>query len=383
MNTSIASQPEVSLLQLVQRFVLQTITLSGAMAAWLSIVVVSLAYLLPSGVIRLSDGSLIHGNSGVFSDFPLDMLLRVITLLFCVAAFPGTLVPMSEDERFTWFIHVALAWMTCLLGSVGWLWAMDFVQIADIKWSLDWRTFALLLAGVFLSAMPAAVVYAADPKRRLTALIVLLAGWLVTQGSVVLLLHLAQKSGEPSADPLLGRMLSAGGFKIGVLLVALLYIAVVMASVLPATAKQRRDVGGVLVLVWFVVVTLLLFAQLVDERITLFPGREIALANDWTVWILSSLTAERERITVSGVEFSCVVLTTFVAPFVSWLGMPWHEGRRGRVALAMFVATVVVLAVLNGLDVFRSGLGLLAHIARNYDGPHLLPDFAADWLAGR
>lgn len=349
---------------------------SAAMFAWLLIVLLMLAYILPAGV---ADDEFLPVRKGVFSALPLNMLLGTITVVYFACVLPALLLPMNEDQRFTWFLHVAFGWMACLLGSVAWLYSLDFLRVDAISLAYGWRALALILAGVFATPMMICLLITIETRRRLTAIASLFAGWILMQLAVVAVLRFSNSQPADVIVPIH----NTDWVKVAAPLAALLYVAMAMAVTVPTTPKAKREAAGFLGLVWCFLLALVLLYQLINGHIALLTEQKYYLSDTLAARVLSCLATDAQAIPLALSEFVCVSLTAFIAPFIAWLGMPWLEGRRVSVGMAMLAGATIILFFVCRSFSFSDGLTIFPHLWQSYDGPHLLPNDLADWVRGQ
>ena len=292
-------------------------------ALWAGFLLLVFALGLPAGI-----------PDGLFCNFEINVLLGILTLVYFAALLPMLLLPLDNDQRFTWFLYAGYGWLFCLLGSVAALRWRGIVEIEDLAFQMGQKATASGLAALFLVPMAASLFLTSQPRRRVAALVTLLVAWLAAE-----VVCLAQGPGASNTERFALVMLSA------------LWVLVVVSVVLPTTAQLRQDLFNSLMLLWWLLLTASLCLQLVRGRISVVEG------DGWE-------------------SFVCLLITTLLAPMVGWMGMPWTAGRRFAWGICLTLALALVLLAVFAYPV-NADLSLTEHVWRNYDGPNLLPWKAA------
>lgn len=333
---------------------------SAIMAAWLATVLFALAYVLPQDG-RLDNG-VVSTEKGIYGDFAVQKLLGVITALYYLCMLPLMLLPLKDDERFTWFLYTAFGWMACLLGSVGLLWNLEILEMKSLPLTIGWRLLALVLAAVFVVSMGATFAIRTDGRRRLTCLVILLVGWLIIQGGSLAYLNYLDAE---------ARAADFSNVKTALIMASLLYVALGISTTLPETPQMRRELSGFLILVWCFLLASILCYQMLTGAVRLVADEEVSQARAPGSWLVGLLGSPAQATSSGLVEFGCIVATLFVAPVVGWLGMPWTKGRRLAWGLCLFLAAAFVFWASCAFP-FHNNHNLISHLYENYDGQHLL-----------
>lgn len=321
-----ASEP---LLQVSLGWVFRLVMSAALQAVWLGMILFVLALILPPTT-----------GDGVNTNFSLNELLAMLTIAFYLPVIPLLLLPTADDERFTWFLFTAYGWILCLLGSVAALRIGGQLQLGEAPAFLEPRAVAAVIAGLCVLPLLASLFLPIENFRRLTGVVLLLLGGMALGVEALGITHVAARSAEWLGEP----SPSAGMAQVLLLLLALLWVIVVASTVLPAEGF-RGHVLGLSLLMWFFLLAGLLCWQLLRQEVAIVrgEGREV---------------------------FYCLVITIFVAPFVSWLGMPWTKGRR-LVWTACLLAAAVGVASFVQWARFDTGLNVIDQVWAKYDGPRL------------
>ncbi|MFO0944400.1 MAG: hypothetical protein U1D30_00410 [Planctomycetota bacterium] len=309
----------------------------ACMAGWLSFALLVLALLIPPREhSHLIDefGASFHGMQ---TDFPLHVLLGVITVTYYLALFPTLLLPLEDDDRFSWFVHTAYGWILCLFGSLAFLWYRGLLAGSKVivPWS-EW-TGAAILVLLFLVPMIALFFSQFSAERRFRFLVGLAAGWALCE---VLYLGLNRLPGGNWF------FIHAGMFQILLTLLAALTGIFILVFAPSQTKDRRRQVLVVALLAWLFVLAAILCFQLTHQRLWIEGG------DGWEV-------------------FLCLVVSVLIAPFVSFLGMPGNRESRWGWFSCLALATCTMLYLLTSSRITQSKGGVLRHVWQHYDGPHL------------
>lgn len=313
------------------RWLVRWIGASGTMLAWTGIVLLFAALWTPGKL-----------SKGLSCDMGLNQLMGGITMVYYLAVLPLFLIPTRDDEQFTWFVVTALGWIGCLLCSVLFLRGAGQLSMDGLP-DINRTTMLGMLAGIFAIGVLVSVFGGGEPQRRLwsaTALTVI--GGLVCTAAVIdkgryLRQFIEGRLGfepEPAMEAIV-----LGAF-------AAIVVFVAWAFVLSRLENPTQAFGLMLLVLGFGLAGLLAYG-LLRGGVRLRPS---AGAN----------------------EFRCLVATAVIAPFFSWLGMPWTRG--GRIGwIAGFVLAGVGVAYLTDTAVFAGGRSFIDQLWTQYDGPHLMP----------
>jgi hypothetical protein len=301
------------------------------MAGWLFVVVSWTALLSPPWI----------ETEGIATNFTLPVLFGAITAVYYLTLIPMLILPVPDDQRFEWFFCSALSWVLCLMATLGALTLRGVIGYADVDLPMGPRGMAGIVACLFITAMLLLQFAKVENRQRLYALGTLLAGWFCLQGTLLLILQVGGRIELPVilSEPFRGMQ------QLGLLMLSLLWIFLVCGVTLPP-AEHRRDVLGFLLLSWLFFVAAILCYQMTHGNITILGG------NGWEVFI-------------------CLVISVFIAPFASWLGVPGLRGRRKEWITCLLLATVVVLLGASWIRFPGGDENLLRHVWMRYDGVSL------------
>lgn len=320
------------------------------MAAWLGMILLVTAFLLPAN--RSIDDEL---ESGLQAAFPLHQFLGVITLAYFAGIGPLFVLPYNEDDRFAWFQVSAFGWMACLLGTIVYFWRANRLRIVDLDLPLSTTTTVIAILAIAVAALAIVFLSTRAWDRRVSAMIGLAIALVVLEGIAV-------------AVPV---PVSGPHFWNGLLVtLALVIMAVLLLETLPSDADFRHSAAGIVAL-------LALFAIAAYLCLQVKSGR-------WTMALLERNPFQVTDLNEGRAFFHAIVATAFVAPFLSWLGVPWTRGKRPLWAACFGLAAAVVLGAAYFVPYFdrtvmidgeKRPANIINHIYSHYDatGPHLFP----------
>lgn len=308
----------------------------ACLTGWLSFSLLGMAMLIPPAENSRIVNQFGAHFQGMNTDFPLHVLLGVITVTYYLALVPTLLLPLDDEQRFSWFVHTAFGWIGCLFGSMAFLWWRGMLMASEILVPWSARVGAGLLAITFLVPMVAVMFYALPSRRRFLLCAGLFGAFVFFEA-----LHFALAR-FPPGEWFAGH---AGVCQLVLLLLAGLVGVFVMALSLPRGDDRRPWILGVLFLAWLFAVAALVCYQLAHRRLWTEGG------DGWEV-------------------FLCLVVSVLIAPVVSFLGMPGQrESRRGWY-VCLILATVTILGIVTSTRITGEQGGVLRHVWENYDGPH-------------
>lgn len=313
------------------------------MCVWLFLLLSWIALLSPSKPEPFFSLDEDEALLGLATDYPLHVVFGAITAVYYLSLVPMLILPIKDDERFEWFYYSALAWVICLISTLLALTISGLVGYVDVKLPVSPRGMAGIAAVIFVTAMLLMMFVRVGSHRRLFGLFALLGGWFFLQGSLLVLWRLADTWMLPKIFTPEFR----GTQGLAFLMLSLLWIFLICSQTL-AQPAQRGDVLGFLVLAWLFFVAAILCYEMTHEQIQILGG------DGWAV-------------------FLCIVISTFVAPYASWLGVPGNRHRRFAWLICMIFAALTVLAAATWLEIPDGAGGLLRQVWSTYDGPRLDP----------